>query len=144
MHYSKTGHNTFIIRLVMGEKVMDSIKRFCKAKRIFNAYFIGLGSVEGPIMAHYRVDEKKYKERRMKGIFELTGMIGDVALFEKEPLVHAHINISDEHMRAFGGHLVEAKTSATVEIILTAMKSRKTKKYSEEIGLKLFQLSEEL
>lgn len=140
MRYGRVSKNTFLIRLERGEKVNASLTSFCQKKSIKNAVIHGLGSIEDPTLANYRVDTKKYSEKRLKGIFELTNLIGTVGLFEGEPLVHTHVTISDEDMRAFGGHLVEAAVSATVEVVLIDLKSRFTKSHSKEIGLRLFDL----
>lgn len=140
MYYSKVASNKYLIRLVKGEEINGSIKKFCEKLKINNAEIVGLGSIKNPTLAHYRVDTKKYKEKVLKGIFELTSLIGTVALFEKEPLIHTHITISDEKMRSFGGHLVNGCVSATGEIILTTFESSHTKSHDKEIGLKLWDL----
>src|SRR3989344_4957501 len=144
MHYSKVNPNKYIIRLLRGEEINSSIKKLCERLAIKNAEISAIGSVESPTLAHYRVETKKYKEKEMGGIFELTSLIGTVAVFEDEPLVHIHVTISDEDMNAFGGHLVKGIVSATVEIVLTVFGSVHTKSYDEEIGLKLWDLSEKI
>ena len=140
MHYSKISPNKYLIRLIRGEEINSSIKKFCEKLDIKNAEILGIGSIENPTLAHYRVDTKKYKEKTFKGIFEVTSLIGNVAIFEGEPLVHAHVTISDDDMRSFGGHLVKGVVSATVEIILEYFDSKHTKSYDEEIGLRLWDL----
>lgn len=140
MYYSKVASNKYLIRLVRGEEINGSIKRFCEKLDIKNAEIVGIGSIENPTVAHYRVDTKKYKEKKLKGIFELTGLLGTVALFDKESLVHIHATISDENMLCFGGHLIKADVSATVEIVLISFAKEHTKYYDKEIGLNLWDL----
>ncbi|MDE1857266.1 MAG: DNA-binding protein [Candidatus Micrarchaeota archaeon] len=140
MRYTKTVSGDFIIVLEMGEELVSSVARFCAKSRVRNAYFIGLGSVKDPVLAHYRVDRRKYREKQMRGIFELASMVGSVAIYDGEPLVHAHAVVSDSGMRAYAGHLSSAITSATVEIMLRDLKSRKAKKLDKRVGLKLFDL----
>jgi len=144
MYYSVLENKTFLVRLEKGEKVISSIKGFCKKLDIKNALFMGLGSIEDPTLAHYNVNSKKYKEKALPGIFEATSLVGNAALFESEPLIHGHINLSDDEMRSFGGHLVEATVSATMELMVQDLRSSKMKKYDERIGLKLFELDEHL
>lgn len=144
MEYSRVNKNSFLIRLVKGEEVVISIKSFCEKKGIKNAWFSGLGSIENPTLAHYRVDTKKYSEKKLNGIFEVTNMTGNVGVFDNAPLVHAHITLSNDAMQAFGGHLVSTVVSATLEVELTDLGSHYTKLYSEEIGLKLWDLPEEI
>jgi hypothetical protein len=142
MHYSGLDNKMFLIRLERGERVVLSIKSFCEKLGIKNASVVGIGSVEDPTLAHYRVDNKKYKEKNLQGIFEVTSLVGNVAIFEGKPMVHCHIGVSDDEMRVFGGHLVEATVAATLEMVLQDLGSKKTKKHDEGIGLKLLELDE--
>jgi hypothetical protein len=144
MYYSKLSNKTFLIRLEIGEQVISSIKRFCEKLEIKNASFVGIGSVENPILAHYRVDNKKYKEKKLQGIFEVTSLVGNVAILEGKPLVHSHTNVSDEEMHGFGGHLVEATVAATLEMTLWNLGSDMTKKHDEKIGINLFELPDHM
>ena len=144
MYYSKVASNEYLIRLIRGEDVNESIAKFCWQLKIGNAKITGIGSIENITLAHYRVDTKKYKEKIFNGIFELTSLIGTVAVFDKKPLVHSHITISDEEMRSFGGHLVRGKVSATVEITLVVFDSSHKKSHNEEIGLKLWDLKDHM
>lgn len=144
MYYSKVDSNKYLIRLLRGEEINERVKKFCQKIDIKNASVSGIGSIENPTLAHYRVDTKKYKEKTLNGIFELTSLIGTVGVFEDEPFVHVHVNLSDEEMRAFGGHLVNGMVSATVEIVLTVFSSEQTKSFDKEIGLKLWDLPEKL
>lgn len=140
MQYSKLEENIYLIRLEKGEEFIVSLQKFCIARSIDNAYFAAIGSVENPKLAHYMVSTKKYTEKELVGIYEVTALIGNVALFEGKPLIHAHASLSDEHMRGFGGHIVETTVSATVEVFLTRYNTQLEKKLSEEIGLKLWEL----
>ncbi|OGH22218.1 MAG: hypothetical protein A3F31_01465 [Candidatus Levybacteria bacterium RIFCSPHIGHO2_12_FULL_38_12] len=144
MKFVKNSDSTFIIRLVRGEEILDSIERFCQNQNIKNAVFWGIGSIEDVILAHYRVDGKKFSEKKCEGIFEITSLIGNVSLFEQKPLVHPHISISNEQMEVFGGHLMTGKVSATVELVLQNLGSSYAKKMDEEIGLKLWDLPQSL
>lgn len=142
MHYSKVSEDKFLIRLEKEEKIQESLKKFCLKEKVENGAVWAIGSVEDPILAHYRVDTKKYSEKTLKGIFEIASMTGNIGLFEDKPLIHLHVVISDEQMMAFAGHLVEAKVSATLEVIIIKFDSSLTKSLSEEIGLKLYDLVE--
>lgn len=144
MYYSSLKNKMFLVRLEKGEKVNSSIKKFCEKLGIGNIAFIGLGAVENPTVAQYQIDKRKYKQKTLKGMFEALSFVGDVAVFEGHPLVHGHISLSDEQMRAFGGHLVEATVSATFEIIIQDLGSKKVKRYDEETGLKLFKLDKRM
>ena len=144
MYYSKVGMDKFIIRLARGEKINESIKKFAQLQHIVNASYSGIGSTEDPVLAHYLVNTKKYSEKNVTGVFEVASLTGNIAMFENQPLVHSHIVISDENMQALAGHLVESIVSATLEIVLIKFDTQITKSFDESIGLKLYNLIEEL
>jgi nucleoside phosphorylase len=52
---------------------------------------------------------------------ELLSLIGDVALKDGKPVVHAHAVIGKKDGTAHGGHLLEAHIRPTCEVILTGI-----------------------
>lgn len=140
MQFGTIQENKYIIRLERGEEVGSTLKTFCQDHSIKNASITGIGSIENPTLAHYKVDSKKYSEKQLDGVFEVTSLLGTVALFNGEPLLHLHITLGDENMQAFAGHLVQGIVSATLEVQITVHPSSFEKKHSEEIGLKLYAL----
>lgn len=144
MTYGKLAETQYLLRFEKGEEIGSVLKTFCAEKQIKNASLSGIGSIEQPVLAHYRVDTKKYSEKTFEGIFEVTSLLGTVGLVDGVPQPHMHVNLSDESMSAFGGHLVKGIVSATLEVTLTDYPSEFAKKHSEEIGLNLYELPENL
>lgn len=144
MRFGGLSENAYLLRLEKGEEVLEALSSFCSKHNVLNGVIVALGSVENPILSHYRVDAKKYSEKKLKGIFEVTNLTGTIGLIENKPLVHVHVVLSDENMRSFGGHLVKTLVSATLEVVIWSYPSSFEKKYDDEIGLKLFELPEEM
>ena len=144
MRFGNFSKNVNIIRLEKGEEVLESLSSFVSKHNISNGAILGLGSLENPTLAHYRVADKRYSEKTLKGIFEVTNLTGTIGLFENEPVVHIHVTLSDENMLGFGGHVVKATVSATMEIVIWSYPSSFEKKQNDKIGLKLFELPEEM
>jgi uncharacterized protein len=141
MHYGKIQENQYVLRLERGEEVNATLQTFCTDQNIQNAAISGIGSIDTPTLAHYKVDNKKYSEKELSGVFEVTSLLGTVAIFENKPLLHLHITLGDENMHAFAGHLIKGIVSATLEVLITVHPTSFEKKYSEEIGLKLYEFS---
>ena len=140
MTFGNVDGGKYVVRLERGEEVMAALTAFCEEVNVGNAEISGVGSMDDPTLAHYRVDTKKYNEKMLAGVFEVSALLGTVALFEDKPLLHLHVTLGDENMHAYAGHLVSGKVSATMEIVVTVFPSKFKKKYIEEIGLKLFDL----
>jgi predicted DNA-binding protein with PD1-like motif len=68
---------------------------------------------------------------------EVLSLIGDIALHEGKPQVHAHLVIGKKDGTAHGGHLLEARVRPTLEVILTESPKPLHKKYDPESGLAL-------
>lgn len=140
MEFGKTD-DSYIVRLARGEKISESINRLCQYEDIQNAHLSGIGSIEKVVLAHYRVDTKKYSEKKLDGVFEVS-LMGNVGNYNGKPISHIHAVISDSQMQSFAGHFVESVVSATMEIVIVKLPSDYQKKDDREIGLKLWRLPE--
>jgi predicted DNA-binding protein with PD1-like motif len=94
-------------------------------------------------LAHYDVLQKKYSSEKFELPLEVTSILGNVGIFKKEIIIHAHIILADKKMGSFGGHLIEAKVSGTAEIFFVKLKRLK-KAFDEETGLKLFAFNDKI
>ena len=84
--------------------------------------------------------EKKYSDKTIKKSLEVLSLSGNVTQLGEKEFVHAHIVLSDEEIRAFGGHLKEATVSVTAEIILRTVNGKIKREKDIETGLNLWSL----
>jgi uncharacterized protein len=140
MKTASLSQGSYVIRLDPGDDIVAVIESFCSLQNINNAAVWGIGSIDDPTLAHYRIDTKKYTQKQLEGIYEITALMGNVAIYEGRPLAHVHVAISNEQMQGFGGHLVKGQVSAAAELVLRAYESSYEKALDEKIGLKLWQL----
>ena len=71
---------------------------------------------------------------------ELLSLLGDVALKDGEPVVHAHAVIGTKDGMAHGGHLLRAHIRPTCEVVLTESPARLQKFVDPKSGLALIKL----
>ena len=140
MKFKKIDENDFIIRLEVGEKIIESIQKFCSENDIKLGYFHGLGAVGKIELAHYRVENKKYSSEIIEDALEILSLYGNITTMDNEIYLHSHIVVSNDKMQTFGGHLKEATISATCEIILLSLKGNINRIHNEEIGLNLLDI----
>ena len=138
MKSAKFNDQTFALRLEPGDDVHDSLQAFCATNHIANAAVQGIGSVDSPTLAHYSMSTKQFTDVPLNGIFEVTSLLGNISLVDNRPFAHIHVTVSDPHMDAKAGHLVNAKCSATLELVLTSYPSTYTKSQNDDIGLKVW------
>lgn len=130
-------NGVYILLLLEGEKLVESIAKFCKDNSIAAAQFNAIGVVKEAELGFYDLANKSYKWKKAEAELEIDSIIGNVAAFENEPFVHAHITVSDSKMHSFGGHLKEAVVGASCEVFLTPLQGRIERKHDEKTGLKL-------
>jgi predicted DNA-binding protein with PD1-like motif len=137
MHFQKFDQ-TYVVVLARGEQVVASLSRLCKAEGIAGGSFYGLGAVDTAELAVYDVPNRTYHRRTLEGVFEVTNLTGTIGVkAEGDRVVHAHVTLSDEQMAVFGGHLMEARVSGTMEIIVTSL-PQLTKRNDEATGWWVF------
>lgn len=138
MDFKNLGGN-YLIRLKRGEKIVATLEDFFKKQKIQGGFFFGIGAVDSVELAHYDVRAKKYSTISFNLPLEMTSLIGNIGIFNKQLIIHAHATFSDKKMQPVAGHLVEATISGTGEIFF--IKTRKLEKFfDQETGLKLFHL----
>ena len=140
MEYKKFG-NHYVVRMEKGEEIMESLKKLCLDEDIRLGSISGLGAAKEVEIGLFNTETKEYKTTVMRGMFEITSLIGNITRKENEVYLHCHINFSDASLNTFGGHLVKAVISATGEIIITKIDGEVNRRFDEEIGLNLFDFS---
>ena len=136
---SKKFTNFYILKISRGEEIQEAIEEFCKKGAKNGGFFIGIGAVEGVILAHYSVRNKKYSQKEIKEPLELTNLTGNVCFSEGKIIVHSHATFCDKNLKTISGHLVKAKVSGAGEIIFFPFSKKIEKVYDNITGLKLMQ-----
>lgn len=139
MTFRKTGKG-YIIRMFKGEKVIETLTKFCEKENIRGAYFHGLGAVSEAEFGYYDLSKKEYAFTKYNNMMEVVSMTGNVALFKGDTVLHVHGIFSDTENKTLGGHIKEAMVGVTVEVHVTDCEERIERKYDEEIGLNLMEL----
>jgi predicted DNA-binding protein with PD1-like motif len=85
----------------------------------------------------YDKSKKMFKVIPINNPSEITSLIGDIALYNGKPAVHAHINVAAEDGTVRGGHLLEAFISPTLEVMMTVEPEPLYKKFNSDMNLAL-------
>ena len=71
-------------------------------------------------MAWFDGTRKLYKAMSLREQMEVLTLSGDIALgADGQPVVHTHVVLGRSDGEAWGGHLIEATTSPTLELYAT-------------------------
>jgi uncharacterized protein len=66
---------------------------------------------------------------------EVLSLVGDVALKDGAPQVHAHVVVGKSDGTAHGGHILQAHVWPTLEVVLTESPKHLRRKTDAETGL---------
>ena len=127
MEYKKFGEH-YVVRIEKGEEVISKLKELCLQENIRLGSISGLGAANEVEIGLFNTETKEYKTTVMKGMFEITSLIGNITR-------------KDASLHTYGGHLVRVQISATSEIIVTVIDGEVNRRFDENIGLNLFDFS---
>jgi len=131
----------YLLRIERGEKVMKSLLKFVKRYKIRSGFMLGLGACEDLKLGYFDAVRGKYKDKVFRGEYEVTNLTGNIAWLKDEPIVHAHITISDSRFNAVAGHLWEGIVSGTMEIFIISFGINIMRAKDPETGLNPLKLS---
>ena len=142
MKYRKV-KNSILLSLEQGDYINQSILKVFNSEKLQFGWISGLGAVYDIELGYYDLEEKKYIKRKVFEDHEIVSLTGNVTFVDNEHFVHTHIVISDSKFQTLGGHLFDAKTSATGELKIDFFDIKIDRKFSNKIGLNLWCLYDE-
>jgi predicted DNA-binding protein with PD1-like motif len=140
MHSRQIAQNpkTFVIVLDTGDELLSSLRKFAQTEGLAGSSFKAIGALSSVELGWFNWELKKYETAvRLDEQVELLSLIGDIALEDSEPQIHAHLVIGRRDGTAHGGHLLSATIRPTCEIVLTESPQYLQKKMDAASGLAL-------
>ena len=138
MQFRRFG-NKYFVRIDRGEEIMSTLKKFCEQEKISLAEVKALGAIDDFNVGLFDVEEKKYHANHFTFMAEIVSLWGTVTTMNGKAYLHIHLSAADKDGCVFGGHLNSARVSATCEMIIDVSEGTVERKFSEEVGLNLFE-----
>src|SRR3990167_720971 len=138
MKFYKDGE-LHVVVLRKGEEVFESLTEFAKQTDVNNAWFQALGAALEVELGYYNLDEQKYSWRVFSGPLEITGLQGNIAQKDGQPVFHAHGSFADDSYNVVGGHIKRLIVAGTCELFITPLNLKLTRQLDDEVGLELLQ-----
>jgi predicted DNA-binding protein with PD1-like motif len=129
---------TFVLVFKTGDELATGLSEFASAQRLAAASFKAVGALSSVRLGWFSWESKTYEPSvTLDEQLELLSLIGDVALKDGKPVVHAHAVVAKQDGTAHGGHLLQAYVRPTCEVMLTESPTQLQKYIDPESGLAL-------
>jgi predicted DNA-binding protein with PD1-like motif len=143
MHYKLVDETpkTFVLVFETKDEVAQGLKEFASEQKLASASFKAIGALSSVKLGWLNWETKQYEPSvSLHEQVELLSLIGDVALKDGEPQVHAHAVVGKRDGTAHGGHLLQAHVRPTCEVVLTESPVHLRKQFDPAAGIALIKL----
>jgi predicted DNA-binding protein with PD1-like motif len=138
------GTRTYVLVLYQGDQVQAAIAAFANDHHVVDAHFSAIGAVRDPEVAWFDESRKQFKAMSLHEQMEVLTLSGDITLgVDGQPVVHTHVALARSDGQSWGGHLIEATASPTIELYVTTYPQPLRKQLDPTTGLQLIDPSVE-
>lgn len=140
MEYRRFG-NKIVARIDKGEEICAKVLELAEREDIRLAGVYGLGASDDVTLGVFDTATKVYNKERYAGTaYELGSLTGSLSRQEGRPYLHMHAVIGNPARgECHAGHLNAATISATCELVIDVIDGEVGRKFSDEIGLNLYE-----
>lgn len=131
---------SWVIIFDAGEEAMSGLLEFARAQSITAAHFTAIGAFSSAVLGYFDWQTKKYSRIPVDEQVEVVTLMGDIAVEEDKPKVHAHATLAKRGGVTVGGHLLEGHVRPTLEVVLTQAPKYLQRKFDEKSGIALIQI----
>lgn len=137
----KLVHSREIImgRLSRGCDLLEELTKVSTERGVNLGRIEAIGAVQKARIGFYNQESRLYQFNSFDHPLEIVKLIGNVSLKDGNPFVHAHITLSDESGKCYGGHLAPGTVVFACEFLLEALDGPAYNRcFDEETGLPLW------
>lgn len=138
--HEQHGEKTFVVVFAKGDEVVTGLQLFAEAQQITAAYFTAVGAFRDVVLGYFARERKDYNRIPLHEQVEVLSLVGNIALADGKPKLHAHVVIGKSDGSAHGGHLLEAHVWPTLEVVMVESPQHLRRMYDAETGLALLTL----
>ena len=133
----QAAQSTYAVIFDKGDEVIAGLGELAREKNLGGAHFTAIGAFREATLGYFDRAMKQYKEIPLREQVEVLSLIGDIALANGAPQIHAHVVVGKSDGTAYGGHLLHGHVWPTLEVILTESPRHLWRRTDAETGLAL-------
>lgn len=116
---SGEGPKQYAVIFSVGDEAYSGLLDFAAKYHVTSGHFTAIGALSSVVLAWFDPQKKMYRENPIHEQVEVATMTGDFALYQGKPALHTHIVVARQDGTAYGGHVIEATVSPTLEVFVT-------------------------
>jgi predicted DNA-binding protein with PD1-like motif len=136
----RDGQQTFVLIFDKGDEFVREITTFATENHLAASHFTAIGAFSEVTLGFFERDKKQYQKIPIVEQTEVLSLVGDIALKDGAPQIHAHVVVGKSDGTAHGGHILQARVWPTLEVMLTESPKHLRRKIDAETGLALIDL----
>ncbi|MEM4735123.1 MAG: DNA-binding protein [Candidatus Thorarchaeota archaeon] len=131
-----------VARLEPGDDVLESLQTIARDQDIRGAQLSAIGALSGARVGYFELASRKYREIEINREVEVVSCIGNISRLEDgQTVIHAHMVVSDDEGRCYGGHLMKGcVVSVTLEVVIMEFDKGLLRAHDKRSGLNLLML----
>ena len=139
--HDSDGRRVWALVFDKGDEAVAGLEAFARQERVHAAHFTAIGAFSEATLGYFDRGRSDYDRIPVSEQVEVLSLVGDIALQDGEPTVHAHAVLGRRDGTTIGGHLFEGRVWPTLELFLSAEPAALEKREDEETGLFLIDAS---
>jgi predicted DNA-binding protein with PD1-like motif len=128
---------TYALVFDKGEEFLEGLTQFAREENLLASHFTAIGAFSDVTTGYFDPHKKTYLRNQINAQVEVLSLVGDIALHDLEPKIHAHVVVGKADGTAHGGHILEAHVWPTLEVVITTSPTHLRRKHDPETGLAL-------
>jgi len=137
---NEKGERSYALVFDTGDEPMSLLTRFAGEHNLSAARFTAIGAFSELVVGYFDWQKKDYERIAIREQVEVLALVGDIALANGKPKVHAHVVVGKRDGSAHGGHLLEARVRPTLEVVLTESPAHLVREHDPQSGLALIRI----
>lgn len=141
MKFKRLDHHVFALVFDKGDEFISELQRFAQENELTGSHLTAIGAFQNVTLGYFDRKARDYRRIPIEEQVEVLSLVGDIALKDGAPKIHAHAVVGKSDGTAHGGHILEAHVWPTLEVVLTESPRYLRRRMDAETGLALIDLS---
>jgi uncharacterized protein len=133
---------TYVVVCDPGDEAVGALNQFARSEDLEAAQITAVGGFERATVGWFDPATRQYRRIPVDEQCELLSLIGDVAVGNDGPVLHAHVTLGLSDGTTRGGHLLEGRVYPTLEAVVTETPAQLRKVMRPDVGIALIDLDQ--